>query len=151
MVESLTLRLMFALDGAHDRLLGRLCASLAARGYDVSPSGLGFLGQLDCGVNRASDIARRLGVSRQMVHKTVREMERLGYLRQEDDPDRRNSKRIVFTDDGIALMADARRDLQRWDAELTRMLGDDRLSALLRDLDRIAANTPDAGASGAGP
>jgi len=119
MAESETLRLVLALSGAEAALLGHLAAALARRGHgEVPASTLGFLGQLDCGANHAAEIARRLGVSRQWVSRMMREMVAGGFLRLAPDPDRRNRKVILFTERGVALMADARAVLADLDGRL---------------------------------
>jgi DNA-binding MarR family transcriptional regulator len=142
MVESDSLSLAFQLTQAHDALLAHLADQLTARGHEgITASALGFLAQLDCGVNHASAIAQRLGVSRQMIAKTVGEMERAGWLVQERDAQRRNRKVIRFTANGERLMADARHVLQALDDQLARQCGAgfttdllDRLATLTRSL-----------------
>jgi len=141
-VESDSLSLAFQLAQAHDALLTHLAAELTARGHEgTTASALGFLAQLDCGVNHASAIAQKLGVSRQMIAKTVAEMERAGWLVQERDAQRRNRKVIRFTADGERLMADARHVLQALDQQLAQQCGTgftadllDRLNTLTRNL-----------------
>ena len=124
MVDSDSLSLAFQLTQAHDALLAYLAAELTARGHEgITVSALGFLAQLDCGVNQASAIAQKLGVSRQMIAKTVAEMERAGWLVQERDAQRRNRKVIRFTADGEQLMADARYVLQALDEQLAGQCG----------------------------
>jgi len=124
MVDSLTLRLALAIGEAERALLGHLAQALAARGYrGASPSALGFLGQLDCGVNHGSEIARRLGVSRQMVAKTVRELTAAGFLEVAPDPEKGNRKVILFTDLGMRLIADTRAILADLDARVAGAFG----------------------------
>jgi len=138
MVESHTLSLAFLLGEVHDALLARLCEKLAERGHArVSAPALNFLGQLDCGINHASGIAERMGVSRQMVAKTVAEMEKAGWLVQDTDPKRRNRKVIRFTAQGERLMADARQVLAEFDQDLSREFGPEFLPALTGALHRL--------------
>lgn len=138
MVESQSLTLVFLLGEVNEKLLARLAEDLAARGHArVTASALGFLGQLDCGINHAAGIAERLGVSRQMVAKTVAEMERAGWLKQDTDPQRRNRKVIRFTPEGERLMADARQTLADLDALLARDCGAAFLPELITALERL--------------
>ncbi len=137
MVESQSLTLAFLLGEVHATLLARLAERLAVCGHArVTASALGFLGQLDCGINHAAGIAERLGVSRQMVGKTVAEMERAGWLVQDIDPHRRNRKAIRFTPEGERLMADARQVLAELDAHCASACGPEFLGALI---DRLTA------------
>ena len=141
MVDSHSLSLTFLLGEARDALLGRLSRELGARGHlRVTASALGFLGQLDCGINHAAAIAEKLGVSRQMVAKTVVEMEQAGWLVQGTDPQRRNRKVIRFTAEGERLMADAREVLAALDAELARDCGPDFLPDLTIGLERLKSH-----------
>jgi DNA-binding MarR family transcriptional regulator len=141
MVESQSLSLTFLLAEVQDAMLARLTEELAARGHPgVTASALGFLGHLDCGINYAAGIAEKLNVSRQMVAKTVAEMERAGWLVQGADPQRRNRKVIRFTAEGERLMADARDVLAKLDEDLARDCGRDFLPGLTRALQRLKAH-----------
>lgn len=141
MADSESLRLVFLLGAAQARVVGWVAARLADRGHrGVTPSALGFLGQLDCGQNHAAAVARRLGVSRQMVAKTVAEMTAKGWLELAPDPELRNRKVILFTAEGERLMADARAILAQLDGILSNRLGADwtaRLGADLQKLERL--------------
>jgi len=145
MVDSLSLRLVFALEGARERILQQVSLTLAGKGYDVSPATLGFLGQLDCGPNWSAELARQMGVSRQMVHKTVRDLVAQGYLCLYDDPARGNQKIIRFTETGTQLMVEARRALRTLDDHLAAKLDHARLDQLLKALEEIV---DDEGAGG---
>jgi DNA-binding MarR family transcriptional regulator len=147
MVESDTLSLAFLLGEVRDRLLARLSDELAARGYPrVTPSALGFLGQLDCGINYASGIAEKLNVSRQMVAKTVVELEKAGWLVQQPDPERRNRKVIRFTADGERLMADARQVLGDLDAQFEKAYGPNFVADISKKLERLKKHLDTRGA-----
>ena len=114
MVESLSLQLVFSAASLHGQITQMLVEHLQAKGFDaVTASSLNFLGTLECGVNYGSEIARRTGVSRQMVAKTVKEMCRVGYLEQKDGKGKQ--KEILFTQHGENLMAEARKFLFKMD------------------------------------
>lgn len=117
MPDSQSLRLVYASADVRDQLTDHLAQHVALLGYDdISAATLDFLGALDCGENIASDIARSLGVSRQMVAKTVRELSDAGYLEQTDGPGK--TKPILFTERGEFLMSAVRSAL----ADLDRVL-----------------------------
>lgn len=145
MAESYSLSLLFLLADVQDAVLARVAEQLAARGHaGVTTSALGFLGQLDCGVNYASAIAEKLGVSRQMIAKTVAEMERAGWLLHGADPQRRNRKVIRFTAEGERLMADARQVLAELDAQCASNCGSDFLADLAERLRLLKTSLGDA-------
>src|SRR5262245_61935173 len=53
---------------------------------------------------RPTDVAARLGVSKQAVNYLLRELEHLGYLEREPDPADLRAKRIVLTARGAAAV-----------------------------------------------
>lgn len=124
MAESRSLRLALLLGRAHAALMDWLVARLHTCGHKaLTVPALEFMGQLDCGINYASEVARALGVSRQMVAKTVMDLSRKGWLEQSPDPEKGNRKVIVFTAEGERIMSDARTVLADLDTRL-----DDRLA-----------------------
>lgn len=119
MADSRMLRLFQACRRLQEQLTETLVARLRARAYQgVTAGHLTFLAELECGENHAAELARRTGISRQAVHKQVKELAALGLLDERPDPRRRNQRTIVFTDRGIQLIADARAILAEMDAEL---------------------------------
>ena len=61
------------------------------------------------GVRRPSDIARRLGVSRQAIHVTLNQMIDLGILELVDDPSNGRVKMVAPTKKGETMRVDAQR------------------------------------------
>ena len=102
-------------------------------GFDgITPAHVNFIGSLDCGVTQSSEVARRLGVSRQAVHKMARELTSQGVIQLVPHPERGNQKVIRFTDNGAELISKMRRHLARMVADLEARLGDGGLAALER-------------------
>lgn len=124
MADSLTLRLLHACRAFQARIADGLALELGARGWNgIGPSQLAFLAELDCpSGTHASEAARRLGISRQAVHKLLRELAGMGILSVSDDPARGNRNTIAFTPHGMALMAECRTILAEMDAGLLRRL-----------------------------
>ncbi|MEM7735299.1 MAG: MarR family transcriptional regulator [Deinococcota bacterium] len=126
MVESQALQLVLRSSQLAEQLSSHVTTVLKAKGYTtVSPAMLTFLSTLECGINYGSDIARSLGVSRQMVAKTVKGLCADGYLEQVDDVGKR--KQILFTELGEQLMADSRQVLADLDGTLSEHLSEDLL------------------------
>lgn len=135
MVDSQSLQLAFALGNARDALFTHVAEALDAAGYkDATPTTLWFLGQLECGVNHASEIARQLDISRQMVSKTVKGLVKSGFLEMQADPERGNQKIIIFTALGEQLMADTRRILADLDETFAKSLGASDVQKLMQGL-----------------
>ena len=141
MAESRSLGLALLLGRGRAALLAWLVDRLRARGHGaLTLPALEFLGQLDCGINHASDVARRLGVSRQMVAKTVTDLAGKGWLAQRPDPDRRNRKIILFTAAGERVMSDARAILAELDETLAARLAPGWETRLTDDLGALIAS-----------
>lgn len=75
------------------------------------------------GVTRPSEIATRIGVTRQAIHQTINELIELGYLKLEPDPNDKRAKVIRYTEQGARLGMDALVALRNVEEELGRRLG----------------------------
>lgn len=138
MLDSQSLKLVFGAAKVHEQISFYLSKSLKERGYEsATPSVLNFLSTLECGVNYGSEIARSLGVSRQMVAKTVKELCRIGYLEQVEGPGKQ--KQILFTDSGEQLMSDSRQILANLDEVLSAKIGNKVLQDTVESLESIQA------------
>lgn len=133
MVESQSLNLVLSAERVNDVITKYVSTSLKNKGYKYSsPSTLSFLSTLECGVNYGSEIARNIGVSRQMVAKTIKELSIAGYLKQVDGVGKQ--KEISFTTLGELLMSDARNILADIDQRLNKQIGIDKVSDTIEHL-----------------
>ncbi len=138
MVASQTLQLTQSAAQLNDVIVKYLSKRLVDMDYtSITPSLLSFLSILECGVNYGSEIARKLGVTRQMVAKTVKELCHLGYLAQEDDVGKQ--KKILFTSTGERLISDAREMLAELDKLLCDHLSDGKLSNTINELNTMTS------------
>ena len=104
--------------------------ALQKRGYELNNSEFFFLANLDYGETHASSVARRMGISRQAVYRTTRDLGTRGLLVLEDDPDKGNQKTIVMTQSGKEFVSVARTCLAEAEEELGRRIGTEHLNAL---------------------
>jgi DNA-binding MarR family transcriptional regulator len=95
-----------------------------------------FIAHLDCGVTHASLVAKRMGVTRQAVYKTTRELQKLSLLTLDVDPERRNQKIIHMTARGRRAVTDALDCLSRVEKEVESRLGTENFSRLKNMLRR---------------
>jgi DNA-binding MarR family transcriptional regulator len=112
-------------------LIDELHAELAARGHpDVRPAH-GFAMQA-IGVRgaSASEIGRRLGVSKQAAGKTVDRLAALGYVERADDPADARRKLIRLTPRGIDSLNQSAEIFDRLRARWVEQLGADRVASL---------------------
>lgn len=82
------------------------------------------------GVTRPSEIASRVGVTRQAIHQTINEMVELGYLTLQPDPTDRRAKVVVYTEQGERVGAAAVSALRDIENSLSTRIGSDRVVAL---------------------
>lgn len=137
MADSRSLKLLHLASGFERRVQKWLVELLHERGFNsLTQSQLSFLGTLDCGPNNASQIANDLDITRQAVHKTVKELEALGWLKSKADPIRRNQRIITFTDEGERMMSEARALFKHLDERLFSNWESDEIEAMFSLLRR---------------
>lgn len=116
-------------------LIDRLHAELAEQGHpDVRPA-YGFAMQaIGVAGATASEVGRRLGVSKQAAGKTVDRLVTLGYAERTDDPTDARRKLIRLTGHGLDSLARSAAIFDRLRAEWADALGVQRLRELESDL-----------------
>ena len=133
---------LLMLGGFHS-MTDEVIAQLAARGHPgVRPVHEFALGAIDSGADTASELGRRLSVSKQAAAKTIAAMQRLGYVEIEPDATDRRRRRIRVTPRGrdmvalgSALFDDVR---ERWAAQI----GAEQLDALQAHLSHLVTTRP---------
>jgi DNA-binding MarR family transcriptional regulator len=123
-------------------LIDDLHAELARRGHpDVRPA-YGFAMQA-IGVRgaTASEIGRRLGVSKQAAGKTVDRLEGLGYAERVDDPADARRKLIRLTPRGVDSLVQAAQIFDELHASWAEKLGAERLALVEASLRTVVPAT----------
>ena len=77
---------------------------------------------------RPSELAARLGMSKQALNYLLGELERLGYLERVPDPDDLRSKRIALTERGEAIVPVIRGAVAELEAAWADEVGPDRFA-----------------------
>jgi DNA-binding MarR family transcriptional regulator len=104
---------------------------LHEHGYDdLEPAHLSVLQYPGPGGLRPSELAARLGMSKQAVNYLLGQLERLGYLERRSDPDDARSRRIALTDRGAAIVPVIREAVAEIEREWAGRLGAARFSQL---------------------
>ncbi len=86
-------------------LADRATAELAARGHDdVRPVHDFALQAILSGADSASELGRRMSVTKQAAAKTIAALEERRYVVREPDPDDRRRMRLQVTDHGLAML-----------------------------------------------
>jgi DNA-binding MarR family transcriptional regulator len=126
-------------------LIDRLHAELAAQGHpDVRPVHGFAMQAIGLRGATASEVGRRLGVSKQAAGKTVDRLAELGYAERVDDPTDGRRKVIRLTPRGIDSLARSAAIFDGLRAEWAATLGPGRLDGLEDGL-RLAIGTGEVG------
>ena len=112
----------------------RMLERLHGAGFDdLEPAHLSVLQYPGPDGTRPSELAARLGISKQALNYLLGQLERLGYLERVNDPDDLRGKRIHVTERGDAAIGTMRAAIRDLEGEWARALGAERF-ALLREL-----------------
>lgn len=95
------------------------------------------------GVNRQSEIAKVLRVSKQAVQQGVRELVDKGLVEVVTDDPSKRGKVVRFTAEGQSLRNVARRGIEEIERELARRIGHDRVWLLQQILELPWGDPPD--------
>jgi len=82
------------------------------------------------GVQRPSDMARMLGVSRQAIHPIINQLIDEGILQMVDDPNDRRSKIVTMSPEGERRRHEARRAMMDLLDKLSKRIGRQKVKAL---------------------
>jgi DNA-binding MarR family transcriptional regulator len=98
--------LALLLLGGFHAMVDEVTVELEARGHaGVRPVHEFALRAVDGGADTASELGRRLGVTKQAAAKTIAALETFGYVSRESDPGDARRKRLRVTPRGHELMA----------------------------------------------
>ncbi len=129
-----TLHLLFKCS----RLLNeRAIASLPASPPEVQPrpAHLSLFPHIELdGGTRVSDLAERLGITRQAVSQLVDDLERMGAVERIPDLEDGRAKRVAFTSAGRQSMLDGLNHLKSFEGELREVLGEPLLRSFRKAL-----------------
>jgi DNA-binding MarR family transcriptional regulator len=125
------------LSSAHRTLTADLVAELEERGWpDLRSSHAAAILHVDRRAGtRLSELARRLGVTKQAVMVVVDELEVRGLVRRTPDPEDGRAKTVRLTARGRTCAAECRRALAAVDARARRVLGGRRHDGLREALE----------------
>ena len=126
--------------GASRPVAERLNAAVAAAGIEDMRAPYGFVIRALHGAPVGlTELAERLGVTKQAAIKVVDEMEARGFLTREPHPGDRRAKVLALTAKGERVRAAALRESTKMERELRGELGDADVDAFRRVLERFTA------------
>lgn len=113
-----------------------LLRTLAARGWpQLTQAQSLVMAHVPPEGTRSSELARRIGVTRQAVHQTIRELAAVGLVRLEVDATNRSAKLVGLTGKGRANVAAALSAFEDLEVALAARLGAAHARALRRALE----------------
>ena len=123
----------------------------AETGLPIRPAHTRLFPHIALEGTRPTEIARRVGVSKQAVGVLIADLEQMGVVERVSDPNDRRARLVRFVSSraGTHVLLDGLRMLGRVEAELASALGTQRwkeLHAILTDLLPLIPVTPTAGA-----
>lgn len=117
----------------------RIVERVVAAGYPQRPAHSAVFAHIDIeGGTRLTTLAARANMTPQALGELVDDLEELGYLTRQPDPDDRRAKRIVLTERGRACVTAAQQVIVEMETELAALLGARSVQALHRMLTKIA-------------
>src|SRR4051794_710049 len=99
-----------------------------------------LLPHVDLGGTRLTDLAARLGVTKQAAGQLVDELVEMGMLERKRDPDDARAKLVRFSKQGRAALFDGLAVLSELEKEVAAIVGDAKMHTLHEALTAIVAN-----------
>lgn len=130
-----------ALLGRAYSILGhQIVEAVVEAGFPHRPAHSGVLAHIDRDGTRPSELARRANITPQAMGELVDDVERLGYVTREPDPNDRRAKLIVLTPRGVELERAALQSIASIESRLADLLGGPQLRQLRESLHSIVSN-----------
>ena len=129
--------------GGYRKLVDAALVELAARGYeDVRPVHEFTMQAIAAGATTASEVARRMSVSKQAAAKTIATLQERGYVTSTADPEDPRRNRIAVTDRGFEMIREGAAIFDDLRAEWERELGPAALALLESQLAAFVGDSP---------
>jgi len=135
--------LALLLLGGFRTLVDAARVELANRGYeDIRPVHDFALRAIAAGADNASELGRRMSVSKQAAAKTIAVLQARGYVTREADPADARRKRLRVTKRGLALLREGEAIFDELRAQWEDTIGADELRTLEAHLTELVGSPP---------
>lgn len=135
--------LALLLLGSYRRLVDTVIRELGERGYDDVRASHDFaMRAIESGADNATELARRLAVTKQGAARTIETLLERGYLDREVDPADARRKRLRVTPLGSAVMREGEAIFDELRRQWERTLGKKELALLEEQLATIVGDAP---------
>jgi DNA-binding MarR family transcriptional regulator len=133
---------LLLLDGFHS-MTDDVRAELANRGHPGVRAGYEFtLRAIDGGADTASELGRRLSITKQAAAQAIAVLEQLGYVEREADPGDARLKRLRVTPHGHEMMTIGESLFDEVRGRWAARIGAEQLDALQAQLAKLAEHRP---------
>ena len=138
--DAATLQLLFKASRlANERALAQAAAVAGPAGGRMRPAHTALLPHLDFEGIRLTELAARVGVTKQAVGQLVDDLAALGLVERLDDPTDKRAKRIRFSRRGYGVLMQGLGVLRELEAGLAAKLGTRRMRELHQTLKLMIA------------
>ena len=135
--------LALLLLGAWRRLVDEAVAELAEKGFDdVRPAHDFAMRAIDSGADTASDLGRRMAVTKQAAAKVIDTLLTRGYVVRDQDPDDARRKRLSITPLGATVMSEGEQIFDGLRARLEAQVGAEQFRAFEETLRALVGDHP---------
>jgi DNA-binding MarR family transcriptional regulator len=128
-------------------LADQATAELTARGYEeIRPAQEFALQAILSGADNASDLGRRMSVTKQAAAKTIAALEERNYVAREPDPADKRRMRLYVTSHGLAMLREGEEIFNQLRGQWEKQVGADALAQVettLRTLVGDSGGRPD--------
>ncbi len=129
--------------GGYRKLVDTAVVELEARGFeDVRASENFAMRAIESGADNASELGRRMSVTKQAAAKTIDALLHRGYITRDADPTDARRKRLALTPLGTDLLRQGEEIFNELRARLQRQIGRKELVALETHLAVLVGDTP---------
>ncbi len=133
--------LALLLLGGFRTLADRATLELAARGYeDVRPVHDFALQAILSGADNASELGRRMSVTKQAAAKSIAALEERNYVAREPDPADGRRMRLQVTEHGLAMLREGEAIFDELREQWAKQVGEEALADLERALRQLVGN-----------
>jgi DNA-binding MarR family transcriptional regulator len=127
--------------GGFRLLADQATAELAARGYEeIRPAQEFALQAILSGADNASDLGRRMSITKQAAAKTIAVLEERNYVAREPDPTDKRRLRLYVTGHGLAMLREGEGIFDRLREQWKEQVGTDALSQFEATLRQLVGN-----------
>lgn len=125
-------------------LADQATAELSARGYEeIRPAQEFAMQAILSGADNASDLGRRMSVTKQAAAKTIAVLEERNYVGREPDPEDKRRMRLYVTDHGLTMLREGEEIFDQLREKWEEQVGAGLLAQVESTLRQLVGNNGD--------